>query len=310
MALRRRPEGVDDGEVFLTGVYARLLGRRPDPAGRAEFLGQLARGAAPADIVVQIAMSDEFAQRTLLRHSPRRRRADRYRLAIDLEATNAHWVFDVSADQDFDWLESTLLDDGYFDRHRTRSRRSGETVFADLVEQFGPTRPLELSRFESDDAIDLGEEHDLLFGLGIFELLNPNRLSRYLETLRTRVVGGGWLVCVIPAFGDDPVFGEAFPLHLREWHDDVAANRPFRAVPTDDDGYPMNGQLIWAHTSWWVAQFDRAGFVRRPDVEGPLQERYRTYFSSEPARRACYVFCAGDPALHAGPVISRMATGG
>jgi hypothetical protein len=306
MALRRRPEGADDGEVFLTAVYARLLGRRPDPAGRAEFLGQLARGGSPADIVMQIAQSEEFAQRTLLRRSPRRRRSDRYRLAIDVDGEHAHWVFEATADQDFDWLESILLDDGYFDRHRNR-RPVAEDVMSDAVEQFLPAHPLELSHLERDDVIDLDARYDLVHASAVFERLNPNRLSRYLDTLRARVLEGGWLVAAIPAFGTDPVFGEALPLYLREWYDDVAAHRPFRAVHSDDDGYPRDGQLIWAHTSWWVDQFEQSGFARRPDVERALSERYRAHLERE--RRTYYVFCAGDSAPQAASVISRMATG-
>jgi SAM-dependent methyltransferase len=159
------------------------------------------------------------------------------------------------------------------------------------------------------ESLGLAHDYDLVFGLDIFEHLNPNRLARYLAALRARVVDGGWLFTVVPAFGTDEVFGEVFPLYLDEWDADVAANRPFRTLHTDDDGYPMNGHLIWATSGWWVEQFARAGFVRRPGVEAAIQERYRAHFEAEPARRSCYVFSAGAEPPDAAAVIDRLRMG-
>jgi hypothetical protein len=129
-----------------------------------------------------------------------------------------------------------------------------------------------------------------VLGLDIFDHLNPNRLARYIEALRAVMVDGGTLFTVVPAFGDDTVFGEVFKMYLPEWDGDRAAGRPFRLLHCDDAGYPMNGHLIWAHTDWWVAQFARAGFVRRPDLETKIQSEFAGHFAVEPARKSCYVF--------------------
>jgi len=138
--------------------------------------------------------------------------------------------------------------------------------------------------------LDLPRDYDLVFGLDLFEHLNPNRFAAYCAALRERLVPGGWFVANIPAFGDDEVFGEVFPLYFSDWTADVAADRPFRVLHCDDDGYPMNGHLIWAHTRWWVEQFAAVGLHRQPDVERGIQERFADHFRIAPARKSMYVF--------------------
>jgi hypothetical protein len=59
--------------------------------------------------------------------------------------------------------------------------------------------------------------YDLIFGLDVFEHLNPNRLDAYIVRLAELVGTGGFLFCHIPAFGTDPVFGTVFPLYLDRW---------------------------------------------------------------------------------------------
>ena len=138
--------------------------------------------------------------------------------------------------------------------------------------------------------LELPSDYDLVFGLDVFEHLNPNRLAKYCDALRARVQTGGLLFANIPAFGHDDVFGEVFPIYVDQWPDDIAANRPFRVLHCDDDGYPMHGHLIWAHTNWWVEQFEAVGFARQPSVERELHERYADHFRVAPARRSFYVF--------------------
>ena len=100
---------------------------------------------------------------------------------------------------------------------------------------------------------------------------------------------GGWLFVNIPAFGHDDVFGEVFPVYVAQWEHDIAADRPFRVLHCDDDGYPVNGHLIWAHTTWWVAQFEAAGFVRQPDVSANSTSATPTISGPRPpaARSTC-----------------------
>ena len=141
--------------------------------------------------------------------------------------------------------------------------------------------------------LTLPSDYDLVFGLDVFEHLNPNRLAQYLDILHARVVPGGRLFANIPAFGRDEVFGEVFPLYVTDWEHDVTANRPFHVLHCDDDGYPMNGHLIWAHTTWWVEQFQAAGFVREPEAEREIHERFASHFENEP--RAARSMSSGRP---------------
>jgi SAM-dependent methyltransferase len=329
---RRRDLARTDPEAFVDDLYRRLLGRPADSEGRATFVGMLRDGVPSAEIAVILASSEEYRQRVIAAKSPRRRDPERYRLAIDLTGTSAFWAFDVADDSDFDRLEAAIIDDGYYEHSGVWSlepdedkRVMGEllaslparkalelgcssgTVLSVLASHGVAAEGVEISRLAFDRAapevrphihlgdlltLDLDDDFDLVYGLDVFEHLNPNRLGDYLRALRARLRPGGWLFANIPAFGDDEVFGEVFPIYVREWFDDVAAARPFRVLHCDDDGYPMNGHLVWAHTSWWVAQFEAVGLVRQCDVERRLHERFTDHFRVAPARASFYVFRA------------------
>lgn len=56
----------------------------------------------------------------------------------------------------------------------------------------------------------------------------------------------------IPAFGEDPVFGTIFELHLPDWETDYKNNSVFHKIPVDTKGYPSQGHLTWAGSNWWV----------------------------------------------------------
>lgn len=141
---------------------------------------------------------------------------------------------------------------------------------------------------------DLGSGIDTIFGLDIFEHLNPNKLDAYLDRLRELLEDGGLLFANIPGFGEDEVFGEIFPRYLPEWDADAAAGRPFRYLHAGHDGYPISGHLIWAESSWWVDQFAKADLLRRSVIELALHDKYDGYMRvHSPARRSFYVFSGG-----------------
>ncbi len=143
--------------------------------------------------------------------------------------------------------------------------------------------------------VDLSPGFDTIFGLDIFEHLNPNRLGAYLARARRLLIDEGLLFANIPGFGDDDVFGEVFPRYIREWDVDATAGRPFHYLHAGHDGYPINGHLIWAESSWWVEQFEAAGLIRRPVIEAALHQKYDDYLRAQsPARRSFYVFSAGE----------------
>jgi SAM-dependent methyltransferase len=262
---------------------------------------------------------------------PRFRSPERYRYISELSL----WTFNVSDPTDFDWIEDAIITDGYYEQPGVWNLEvdTDKRVMAEIVASLSTGRVLEIGcasgavleglyerglSFEGIDissmavaraservrdhihegdvlSVDLPHDFDTVFGLDIFEHLNPNRLADYLERLRSCLVTGGLLFANIPAFGRDAVFGEVFPYYLRGWDGDAAAGRCFRTLHVDDDGYPLHGHLIWADTRWWVERFEAAGFVRAPSVEQALHRKYDEYLKAEsPARRSFYVFAAGS----------------
>jgi SAM-dependent methyltransferase len=323
---------VSDPEAFVDDLYRRLLGRAADPGGLRHFVAELTAGVSPAEVVMSLATSQEYVERVRAAASPRRRSPDRYRHAVDTSGTSPFWAFDVHDPSDFDWLESVIIDDGYYERAGVWTLEPDEDkrIMGELLASLQPRRALEIgcssgtvlsvlarhgvdaegveiSRMAYDRAdpevrarihvgdlldLELPSDYDLVYGLDVFEHLNPNRFAKYCHALRARVQTGGLLFANIPAIGHDDVFGEVFPIYVDQWPDDIAASRPFRVLHCDDDGYPMHGHLIWAHTNWWVEQFEAAGFARQPSVERELHERYAEHFRVAPARRSFYVFRA------------------
>lgn len=132
------------------------------------------------------------------------------------------------------------------------------------------------------------KQFSLVFGLDIFEHFNPNKLDRYINKIYESLENGGYLLCNIPAFGEDEVFGTIFPVYFDDWNEDIQSNRNFRLIDCDENGYPKNGHLIWASTQWWVRQFEKAGFKRDTERERIIHQKYddKLYF----ARTSFYLF--------------------
>jgi hypothetical protein len=148
----------------------------------------------------------------------------------------------------------------------------------------------------------------MLFGLDIFEHLNPNRIDTYVDRLARIVTPGGYLFCNIPAFGRDRVFGTVFPYYIDGWEIDAAAGRPFTRLHVDSHGYPLHGHLTWADTSWWVERFVAAGFEREPDIEHALHAKYDRYMERmTPARLAFFVFAKNASADRNAALIQRIS---
>jgi hypothetical protein len=339
LSRRERRPAADDSPL-VQGLYRSLLRREADPSGLVTYQRMLDSGASPEAVAHAITEGVEYERFLRADAKPRRRRPERYHLHVDVPSASACWVFDARDASDFDWLESLILDDGYYELPGvwTLGIDEDKQILGDLISNFRPDRALELgcatgavmrvladhgivaegleisrSSYERAfpeirDRIHLGDlltttlpgDYDFIYGLDLFEHLNPNRLSQYLERLSSYARPGGWLYAIIPANGHDEVFGEVFPLYLPEWPADVAANRHFSALHCDDDGYPMHGHLIWAHTHWWVEQFERAGFVRQREVERAVHDRYAHHLHDvAPARGSFYLFTAGEPRLDA-----------
>jgi hypothetical protein len=158
-------------------------------------------------------------------------------------------------------------------------------------------------------SLPLEKRYDLLFGLDVFEHLNPNKLDAYIRRIAGVTTEDAYLFCNIPAFGADAVFGTVFPFYVDGWSDDAAAGRSFRSIHVDDLGYPIHGHLAWGDAGWWTRQFEQAGFTRDDDIERALHRKYGAYMEKRsPARRALFVFGKDASAARRAAILQRIAT--
>lgn len=117
-----------------------------------------------------------------------------------------------------------------------------------------------------------GPRFDLVAGFDIWEHLHPRSLDATIEAAVGVSTDDALFFFVVPAFGDDPVFGEQFPLEFEENREAFERRVPFRYLVADkvDPAVPALGHLTWAHTEWWVARFASHGLVRVPGIERRL----------------------------------------
>ncbi|MDQ3945045.1 MAG: methyltransferase domain-containing protein [Actinomycetota bacterium] len=330
--------GLSD-EAFVSWAYQTLLDREADPEGLRRSVEDLAGGSTRADIVRRMVRSDEYRQRAVARYFPlvdlRRLRPERYD-EIRHPGADPAVVFRAEEPEDFDWMESAILDGGYYDKPGVWGFGidTDKRLMAEVVSSLEPATVLELGcasgpvlqclhdmgvdaegveisaaaidsafpdvrgRIHQVNATDfeLPSSYDVIFGLDIFEHLNPNRLGDCLQRIESHLNRGGYVFCNIPAFGPDPVFGQVFPVYIESWVADAECGTHFRTLHCDTLGYPLNGHLIWAHTDWWVGQFEATGLRRQAGIEAALHLRYDAYLErATPARRSFYVFSKDAP---------------
>src|SRR5204862_7334520 len=138
---------------------------------------------------------------------------------------------------------------------------------------------------------DLPSKYDVVFGLDVFEHLNPNKLDAYIARLARITRDDGFLFCNIPAFGNDDVFGTVFPFYVEGWEEQAGSGGLLRTLHTEETGYPIHGHLTWATAPWWVRRFEAAGLARDADIERALHRKYDGYMTKRsPARSASFVF--------------------
>jgi SAM-dependent methyltransferase len=336
---------------FVERAYREVLGREADQDGLDYYTSRLREGESRTAVLLGLAASDEFARR-FARPAPslpnlRQERPSRYRQETDRTTGQPVWVFASLGPADFDWLETRILESGYYERPGVWNLGVDvdKRVMAEIIASFAPERTLELgcaagavleclrlegiraegveisssaARQASPDvrpfihegdllSIDLPSDYDVVFGLDVFEHLNPNRLDAYLARLAALTRPGGYLFCNVPAFGADPVFGTVFPAYLEEWEHERLADRPFSLLHVDDLGYPLHGHLIWAKSAWWVPRFESQGLRRETGIEAALHAKYDSYMEKRSrARKAFYVYSKGADSGRTLDVVRRI----
>jgi len=267
----------------------------------------------------------------LLLPSIRTEKPQQYKQTLDINAKENIWVFKVKEPSDFDWLEKKIIENGYYEKPGVWNLQIGEDqkLLSEIISLFNPNSVLDIgcangtvmkclfdrgiksegieisslfiskalpeikSNIHSGDILELNLEktYDFILGLDIFEHLNPNKLSEYIKKIYTLLSEEGYLFCNIPAFGRDAIFGEIFPFYIKDWEQDVKENNLFQTIHTDDYGYPKNGHLIGADTTWWVNQFESKGFNREKKIEKALHKKYdKSMDKISIARKSYYVF--------------------
>jgi len=139
---------------------------------------------------------------------------------------------------------------------------------------------------------------DIFCAFDLWEHIPPGKLSEYIASFVALAEKDALFFFTIPAFGEDRVFGEVFPLEFEENRERFSKRLPFDhlIVETTDPPIPVKGHLICAHTDWWQKQFETHGLIRQ---EG-LERNIHTFFDEHLfyARKSFYVFSLNTPEAH------------
>jgi SAM-dependent methyltransferase len=136
---------------------------------------------------------------------------------------------------------------------------------------------------------------DTLCAFDLWEHLLPRRLHDYIGGLVALAEKDALFFFTIPAFGEDKVFGEIFPLELEENREKFNQRLPFNYLNAEssDPAIPAQGHLIWAHSDWWQKQFEQHGLVRVERLEQLVHQYFDEHLFY--ARKSFYIFHLDTP---------------
>jgi SAM-dependent methyltransferase len=145
---------------------------------------------------------------------------------------------------------------------------------------------LEVSRFHRASGITF----DTFCAFDLWEHLHPKRLHETIDAIVNLARKEALFFFNIPAVGEDRVWGEVFPLELKENRENFNRRLPFDYLNAEilEPPIPANGHLIWAHTEWWQKQFEAHGLIRAEALENNIH----TYFDEHLfyARKSFFIF--------------------
>ena len=318
--------------AFLKESYQRLFGRPLDEDGLKRYGNFLKRGQRREEIIFELISSDEWVSKILQENIGLKNinslKPSQFITDINLLTSESLPTFKILGPQDFDWLETMIRQNAYYERPGIWSYGLDldKQRIAEIAADFSPRKVLEIGcssgailkalfdrgvegegveisamaiqrafpeikdRIHEGDLLEiqLSSGYDLVLGLDIFEHLNPNKMNHYLQTLSELLKEGGYCFCNIPAFGHDAVFGTVFPLYLQDWKEPGPPGRLFQTLHVDAYGYPLHGHLIWADSPWWVTQFEKVGLVREKEIERALHQKYDPYFDRKAPARKSF----------------------
>lgn len=164
-------------------------------------------------------------------------------------------------------------------------------VWPFLSERIGFGDILEVCRQYKNQGITF----DTCCAFDLWEHLHPKKLPEYIASLVELARKDALFFFTIPAFGEDRVFGELFPLEFEENRAPFNGRVPFDylIVESRKPPIPVKGHLINAHSEWWEKQFECHGLVRSEELERNIH----TYFDEHLyyARQSFYLFYLKTP---------------
>ena len=141
---------IDDlsDEDFLDHVFRKMLGRDPDPEGKAHQLKFLRAGNSRVSLLFNIMEAPEYVFKIVkdnihhyIKLLPiKDERPDRYEIRRDRPGTEKGWFFNVQDEADFDWLERKIVENGYYERPGVWSFIIDEDkrMMAEIAAEFAP----------------------------------------------------------------------------------------------------------------------------------------------------------------------------
>jgi 2-polyprenyl-3-methyl-5-hydroxy-6-metoxy-1,4-benzoquinol methylase len=327
-------------DEFVELLYTKLLGRNSDYPGKTHHVQSLKKGVSRISLVFNFIQSPEFINKILRENIHlvpiKDEKPLQFSTGLNRLTNESVWIFRVRGNEDFDWLEKKIVENGYYERQGVwlMDVDDDKRLLAEITLVFRPKKVLdfgcangaimkvlqeegvgvkgvEISRMALDKAfpevrphIHLGDlrtltfpsKFDAILGMDIFEHLNPNKLDGYIASIYELLEDPGLLLCNIPGYGTDPVFGEIHRVYLEDWEPDIRNKRIFRTIHVDNYGYPKNGHIICAGTDWWVERFERAGFRREQELETELHKKFDPRITQvSEARRSLYLFSKNAP---------------
>ena len=175
----------------------------------------------------------------------------------------------------------------------------GIEISRDVIKTIWP--PLE-GKVDCGDIIEVCQEYDsqkitfdTFCAFDLWEHLLPRKLHDYIDSLVALAEKDALFFFSFPAFGEDKVFGEIFPLEFEENREKFNARSPFDflIVESMKPLIPVKGHLIWAHTEWWQEQFKHHGLVRSESLEKNIHRYFDEHLYY--ARKSFYIFHLDTP---------------
>ena len=181
----------------------------------------------------------------------------------------------------------------------TQAEVCGLELSRDIIDQAWPQ--VKSTIIPGDLVVELdrlgqaGRRFDFLAGFDVWEHLHPTALDQALDRARAVLAEDGLALAILPAFGEDQVFGEIFPLELEENRAAFDGREPFPYLIRADfeTPVPASGHLVWAHTDWWTDRFASHGFFRAYELERRLHDCFDDFL--EKPEQAFYLL-GGDSA--------------